>query len=144
MVSDPSFAFFCGPSKRVMPSCIFVLSRFFLRVDGVVFRVLDVRLFIDLATNHVIREVKGKQMAYHEVKSVSISHCQIWMLNDPIRLMCFRVLYSACHWSGHMTCPHSRILIGLRMCSGCFKEMIPLTPLQRQPQPRPGVPGDRS
>ncbi|KAH9817270.1 TIP41-like family-domain-containing protein [Melampsora americana] len=54
---------------RVMPSCIFVLSRFFLRVDGVIFRVFDVRLFIDIKKNQIIREVKGKEMSYNEVKN---------------------------------------------------------------------------
>ncbi|CAH7668353.1 TIP41-like family-domain-containing protein [Phakopsora pachyrhizi] len=53
---------------RVMPSCIFALSRFFLRVDGVIFRLMDVRLYIDVKTNLVIREVKAKEMAYADVK----------------------------------------------------------------------------
>ncbi|KNZ59528.1 hypothetical protein VP01_170g3 [Puccinia sorghi] len=30
---------------RVMPTCIFALSRFFLRVDGVIFRLFDVRFY---------------------------------------------------------------------------------------------------
>ncbi|MBW0543919.1 hypothetical protein O181_083634 [Austropuccinia psidii MF-1] len=53
---------------RVMPTCIFALSRFFLRVDGVTFRLLDVRFYIDLSTNEIIREVKAKEMKYDEVK----------------------------------------------------------------------------
>ena len=50
---------------------VFVLSRFFLRVDGVLFRVFDTRLYHEFGSNEVIRERKGRQAAYAHVKSVS-------------------------------------------------------------------------
>ncbi|CAD6575661.1 MAG: hypothetical protein CYPHOPRED_005760 [Cyphobasidiales sp. Tagirdzhanova-0007] len=53
---------------RVMPSSFFALSRFFLRVDNVIFRVHDVRIYHNFDTNEVIREVKGKEAAYSDVK----------------------------------------------------------------------------
>ncbi|KAA1088855.1 hypothetical protein PGTUg99_032520 [Puccinia graminis f. sp. tritici] len=52
-----------------MPTCIFALSRFFLRVDGVVFRLFDVRFYVDLQTNQIIREIKAKEMKYDILKS---------------------------------------------------------------------------
>lgn len=55
---------------RVMPTCMFVLSRFFLRVDGVVFRMFDVRFYVDLQTNEIIREVKAKEMKYDLLKKL--------------------------------------------------------------------------
>ncbi|POW22720.1 hypothetical protein PSHT_00919 [Puccinia striiformis] len=54
---------------RVMPTCIFALSRFFLRVDGVIFRMFDVRFYVDLSTNQIIREIKAKEMKYDLLKS---------------------------------------------------------------------------
>ncbi|KAA1134085.1 hypothetical protein PGTUg99_025220 [Puccinia graminis f. sp. tritici] len=54
---------------RVMPTCIFALSRFFLRVDGVVFRLFDVRFYVDLQTNQIVREIKAKEMKYDILKS---------------------------------------------------------------------------
>ena len=63
--------FFDGVSpQRVMPSSFFALSRFFLRVDNVIFRVHDVRIYHNFDTNEVIREVKGKEAAYSDVKKV--------------------------------------------------------------------------
>ncbi|KAG7195410.1 uncharacterized protein KQ657_003168 [Scheffersomyces spartinae] len=52
---------------RVMPTCLLLLCRFFLRIDGVIFRIRDVRIFIDLETNQVLREYKLQEMAYSEV-----------------------------------------------------------------------------
>ncbi|PWN42829.1 TIP41-domain-containing protein [Ceraceosorus guamensis] len=36
---------------RVMPSCLLLLCRFFLRVDDVLFRIFDTRLFVDFQAN---------------------------------------------------------------------------------------------
>lgn len=55
--------------KRVMPSCFFVLCRFFLRVDHVLFRIFDVRLYHEFGSQVIIRETKGKQATYDAVKS---------------------------------------------------------------------------
>lgn len=56
--------------QRVMPSGIFLLSRFFLRVDNVLFRIFDVRLYHDFTSGEVIRETKGKEAPYKTVKEV--------------------------------------------------------------------------
>jgi type 2A phosphatase activator TIP41 len=57
--------------KRVMPSCFFLLLRFFLRVDDVLFRVNDTRIYHQFGTNHIIREYSSKEEHYNAVRSVS-------------------------------------------------------------------------
>ncbi|KAA1134087.1 hypothetical protein PGTUg99_025220 [Puccinia graminis f. sp. tritici] len=67
---------------RVMPTCIFALSRFFLRVDGVVFRLFDVRFYVDLQTNQIVREIKAKEMKYDILKSVSLTLSPLSLFNS--------------------------------------------------------------
>eukprot|EP01125_Pyxidicula_operculata_P012004 TRINITY_DN3939_c0_g1_i2.p1 TRINITY_DN3939_c0_g1~~TRINITY_DN3939_c0_g1_i2.p1 ORF type:complete len:245 (-),score=13.33 TRINITY_DN3939_c0_g1_i2:156-815(-) len=55
---------------RVMPSCFFFLQRFFLRVDGVLFRVFETRLFHEFGKNYLIREWLHKEDTYDQIKSV--------------------------------------------------------------------------
>ena len=61
--------------QRVMPSSFFVLARFFLRVDHVLFRIFDIRLYHDFSSTEVIRETKGKEAPYDQVKQVSSCFC---------------------------------------------------------------------
>ena len=58
-----------------MPSSFFLLARFFLRVDNVLFRIHDVRLYHEFASSEVLRETKGKEATYSEVKKVGASPC---------------------------------------------------------------------
>lgn len=46
---------------RVMPSFFFILARFFLRVDGVLVRLFDTRLFHQFGTNVLVRECITKE-----------------------------------------------------------------------------------
>ncbi|KAF5346033.1 hypothetical protein D9757_014273 [Collybiopsis confluens] len=64
---------------RVMPTCIFILSRFTLRVDGVLFRTFDTRLYSSLEyegqgeqSPMVIRETSGWEAPYESVRAVSV------------------------------------------------------------------------
>lgn len=57
---------------RVNEFSVFVLARFFLRVDGVLFRVADTRVYHEFGTGEVVRERKGRQAAYSAVKAVSL------------------------------------------------------------------------
>lgn len=52
---------------RVMPTCLLLLCRLFLRIDNVIFRIRDTRIFIDLDTNKVLREYKQQDCSYSEV-----------------------------------------------------------------------------
>lgn len=56
---------------------IFILSRYFLRIDHVLFRIYDVRIYIDLRTSVVLRELKGRQAPYLDLKAVRPPHLQI-------------------------------------------------------------------
>lgn len=52
---------------RVMPERLLLLSRFFLRVDNVIFRVRDTRVYVDFNENLVIREYKEQEANYQDV-----------------------------------------------------------------------------
>ncbi|KAF9980405.1 hypothetical protein BGZ65_005146 [Modicella reniformis] len=54
---------------RVMPSCLFILLRFFLRVDDVLFRVHDTRIYHRFGTNVVIRECSTRESSYRETRA---------------------------------------------------------------------------
>lgn len=53
-----------------MPGCIFLLARFTLRVDQVLFRTFDTRLYHSFASSPplVIKEVIGLEARYDDVK----------------------------------------------------------------------------
>ncbi|KAK9454055.1 TIP41-like family-domain-containing protein [Dipodascopsis uninucleata] len=53
---------------RVMPERLLLLSRFFLRVDDVMFRIRDTRVFIEFSEGTVLREYVEKQDSYSNVK----------------------------------------------------------------------------
>lgn len=55
-----------------MPGCAYCLMRFFLRVDGILFRVYDTRLFLDFHKNYFIREWTHKELDYQSVVEVWI------------------------------------------------------------------------
>lgn len=51
-----------------MEERLFLLCRFFMRVDDVLFRIRDTRLFIEFADNKILREYTVKQDSYENVK----------------------------------------------------------------------------
>lgn len=53
---------------RVMPERLLLLSRFFLRLDGVVVRIRDTRVYIEHATGRVIRQYTAKEEPYAAVQ----------------------------------------------------------------------------
>lgn len=52
---------------RVMHERLLLLSRFFLRVDDVLIRVYDTRVYVDFEDNTVIREFKKHESHYNDV-----------------------------------------------------------------------------
>ncbi|KAJ2798392.1 Tap42 interacting protein [Coemansia helicoidea] len=54
---------------RVMPSGFFILQRFFLRVDGVLFRIFDSRIYHEFGTDTVAREFSTREAPFDDVKS---------------------------------------------------------------------------
>lgn len=53
-----------------MPSTFLVLQRYFLRVDNVLIRVIDTRIYHEFGTDFIIREFKYKEIKHDEVIKV--------------------------------------------------------------------------
>jgi type 2A phosphatase activator TIP41 len=53
---------------RVMPERLLVLSRFFLRLDGVVVRIRDTRVYVEHCSKKVVRQYTAKEMAYDQLR----------------------------------------------------------------------------
>lgn len=68
---------------RVMPSCLLLLCRFFLRIDNVIFRVRDTRIYVDFVTNLFLREYKEQECSYDNLmKKINNEH-----MKDPKSLL---------------------------------------------------------
>ncbi|KAG8223203.1 hypothetical protein J437_LFUL000369 [Ladona fulva] len=63
--------------NRVMPNEFFILHRYFLRIDGVLIRICDTRIYHDFETNYLLREFTSRQSSIRDLK-VPAS-----MLTDP-------------------------------------------------------------
>ena len=57
---------------RVMPERLLLLMRFFMRLDNVLFRLRDTRVYIDFETMEVIREYQAKECEYEKVRQVRL------------------------------------------------------------------------
>jgi type 2A phosphatase activator TIP41 len=55
---------------RVMPSRMLLLCRFFMRLDNVMLRVRDTRIYIDFDTGEVIREYVAKEDEYEKIREI--------------------------------------------------------------------------
>lgn len=55
---------------RVMPERLLVLSRFFLRLDGVVVRLRDTRVYVEFKEARVVRQYTAKEGEYAELAEV--------------------------------------------------------------------------
>ncbi|KAF6725749.1 TIP41-like protein [Oryzias melastigma] len=55
---------------RVMPTSFFVLMRFFLRVDGVLIRINDTRLYHEAGKDYLLREFSTRENKIAELKHV--------------------------------------------------------------------------
>ena len=53
---------------RVMPARLLLLCRFFMRLDGVLIRVRDTRVYIEFSTGQVIREYVAREEEYEAVR----------------------------------------------------------------------------
>jgi len=69
---------------RVMPTSFFILSRFFLRVDGVLFRIFDTRIYHPLSSDPplIVRETSGWEVKYDSIKQF-LPTPDLSPLNDP-------------------------------------------------------------
>lgn len=73
---------------RVMPARLLLLVRFFMRLDGVVFRIRDTRVFVEFATGQVIREYTAREETYEEVRRKLAGRKEdvLAIMRDPNRL----------------------------------------------------------
>ncbi|KAF6225027.1 hypothetical protein HO133_010222 [Letharia lupina] len=61
---------------RVMPARLLLLCRFFMRLDNVVLRIRDTRVYVDFGTGEVIREYVAKEEKYEVVRQKLASRGQ--------------------------------------------------------------------
>ncbi|KAL2005279.1 hypothetical protein VTN00DRAFT_2489 [Thermoascus crustaceus] len=73
---------------RVMPSRLLLLARFFMRLDNVLFRLRDTRVYIDFESGEVIREYQSKELEYEKVRQslASTREDVPAVMRDPNRL----------------------------------------------------------
>jgi len=55
---------------RIMPARLLLLCRFFMRLDNVLVRMRDTRVYVEFATGEVIREYVAKEESYEAVREV--------------------------------------------------------------------------
>jgi type 2A phosphatase activator TIP41 len=55
---------------RLMPERLLLLQRFFLRLDDVVVRIRDTRVYVEFETGEVLREYVSREEKYQDVKKV--------------------------------------------------------------------------
>lgn len=55
---------------RVMPSRLLLLLRLFMRLDNVLFRLRDTRVYVDFDDGEVVREYQSKECDYEMVRKV--------------------------------------------------------------------------
>lgn len=57
---------------RVMPGRLLLLTRFFMRLDHVLIRLRDTRVYVDFETKEVIREYLSKECEYEKIREVRV------------------------------------------------------------------------
>jgi type 2A phosphatase activator TIP41 len=74
---------------RVMPARLLLLTRFFLRLDDVVLRIRDTRVFVEFKTRQVIREYTAREEKYETLKQKLSSNKEdaTSMMRDPNNLV---------------------------------------------------------
>ena len=55
---------------RVMPARLLLLCRFFMRLDGVMLRLRDTRVYVDFDRKEVIREYTAREEEYNKVREI--------------------------------------------------------------------------
>jgi type 2A phosphatase activator TIP41 len=73
---------------RVMPDRLLLLSRFFMRLDNVLIRLRDTRLYVDFESKEVIREYQSRECDYERVRqSLATTRDDVpAIMRDPNRL----------------------------------------------------------
>lgn len=63
---------------RIMPDRLLLLCRFFMRLDNVLIRIKDTRVYVEFSSGKVVRDHTEREGKYEDVKKVRIIHqCHI-------------------------------------------------------------------
>ena len=64
---------------RVMPSCWYVLQRFFLRIDSHIVRIRDVRILCDFSRRQpsLRKEISHMEGSFDELSTAGIAHTPV-------------------------------------------------------------------
>ena len=74
-VSETKFRF------RIMKDCFFGLLRSYLRVDNVIVRNIDTRIFYSFGENYILGNFQVKEITYEELNKIGFSVNSGWSLN---------------------------------------------------------------
>ena len=66
---------------RVMNDCFYVLHRFYLRVDEVLVRIYDTRIFHSYDQDFILREFQYKENTYDELRAKGFKLGSEWALS---------------------------------------------------------------
>lgn len=88
---------------RIMKDCFFGLLRSYLRVDNVLVRIVDTRIFHDFKTNHILRDFQVKENTYPELKSKGFILDSQWSLNHAQSDMVYSSLDERLHVTDKLT-----------------------------------------
>ncbi len=54
---------------RIMKDCFYGLLRIYLRVNNIIYRIIDTRLFYDFNQNYMLRDFQVKENTFEEIKA---------------------------------------------------------------------------
>ncbi|KAF2746324.1 TIP41-domain-containing protein [Sporormia fimetaria CBS 119925] len=76
---------------RVMAQRMLLLSRFFMRLDGVLFRIRDTRVYVEFETGEVIREYTAREEKYDTVRKAVPGSPEdvLAIMRDPNQLFAY-------------------------------------------------------
>lgn len=66
---------------RVMPSSLFILARYYLRIDGVLARINDTRIYHELSERYILREYTNREA------KLSTLNLPVWTFLNPNELV---------------------------------------------------------
>lgn len=81
----------CNAKIRLMPNSFYILLRFFLRVDGVLVRLNDTRLYHEFQWGYLLREFSSREARLDEINIPSA------LCTDPNEIMHLLPLVASCH-----------------------------------------------
>lgn len=69
-----------------MPSSFFILLRYFLRIDSVMLRINDTRIYHEFGKNYLLREFTSREAKVQDIR-VSIQHDGILFIKFQMKIL---------------------------------------------------------